>query len=241
MAELAQGTNRSSKPAKGNNGGSEPASVKICGHSRLVYWWPVWFFGILLAIYNSAYGDQYLFEQLQKGPSVNSLINLCYLFLILFVVFVTNVRLGLATTVIIMLLFCILLMYLYMALHFRIFEQVPAFLVFVNVKFLLVFSGGLFVIWFIAVVVIDRWHYSLISPGELKNKKFLKGHDVTLEEVVIEDTKTDIPCHVLIGLGLFGDISIGKQSDPKKWENVFMAGKKAEQARAIKRRATGGR
>jgi hypothetical protein len=122
-----------------------------------------------------------------------------------------------------------------------IFSRIPAFLVFMNVNFLIVFSGGLFFIWFVVVVIIDPLHSVEVSLGHIKHIAVLKGHGNTLEEVGIEVSREDIPCHFILGFGLFGDITVGKKDDPKVYENVFRVKQKVRHAEVISKESTGGK
>lgn len=224
-----------------NSGNTDQASVKIHGHSRIIYWWPVWLFGFVLAAINSGFGDKELFERLTtEGASWHTVLSLCYLSLILFIIVITNVRAHPRNALLIVLACAVMLLLMYLGLNDKIFPHVPALLVFVNVKFLLIFSACLFIIWLVVITVIDPRYYSEVKSGELVHSELLKGHGVTLEEVVIR-MKRDDWCHFILGLGMFGDVEIGKPNELKSWEDVFMVSRKVEEARNIKRLATGGR
>lgn len=215
--------------------------IRICGHNRLIYWWPVWLLGLALATIDYICTDQYLFDSLKSdGASWHTVANLCYIGLILFVIFFTNVRTKPLTALVIVMTFILVFGAIYLVpksigYETTIFGRIPAFLVFMNANFLFVFSAGLFSIWFVVVVIIDPLHSVEISLGQIKHITLLKGHGNTLEEVGIQVSREDIPCHFILGLGLFGDIMVGKKDDQKVYENVFRVKQKVRHAEVIKK------
>ena len=63
--------------------------IKIYSHSTLLYWWPAWAFGFVIALLNAG---QEKFLATPEGGQPSSALGLTYLSILLLLIVFTNVR-----------------------------------------------------------------------------------------------------------------------------------------------------
>jgi hypothetical protein len=184
-------------------GETNARTIKIIGHSKIIYWWPVWLFGYILAVYAA------IDSAPSSTASWHTFINFLYICLMLFIITVTNIKLDLMRTVIVILLVVILLGAIFLIFgHISLVKDIPAFLVFMNASFFIVFSTGLLFIWLASLFVIDRLTVWVLKPGSrwLIQRSFSGKIDHNLNDAAAHPIVDDIPCHKILGLGCMGDI-----------------------------------
>src|SRR6202163_4209931 len=67
-----------------------PQEINIYSHSTLLYWWPAWAFGFVIALLNAG---QEKFLATAQGGQPSSALGLTYLSILLLLIVFTNVRL----------------------------------------------------------------------------------------------------------------------------------------------------
>lgn len=138
-------------------GNDETQGLAFSRRNRIVYWWPVWLFGYFLGLVNLSYGDHAVIKQLETGANWHSLLNLIYVFLILFVIFFTSVKTNAITVLLAIAFFVILGLLAYLiAGPDVIVEYIPSFSVFMNARFYFTFSTGLLFVWLFAVFIVGQ-------------------------------------------------------------------------------------
>lgn len=185
--------------------------LKIIGHSKIIYWWPAWFFGYTIAAIAYFFGDQYLFSLIKSnGANWYTLLNFMYILLLLFIITVTNIKMELLPTIIVfMLIFIIYIALIAFSEHFNLLKDVPGFFVFVNKNFYIAFSTGLLIVWLVSVFIVDRLTVWELQPGVLIHRRRVSRQVIryNLEGAGADISKNDVPCHAVLGLGAMGDIT----------------------------------
>lgn len=212
--------------------------VKFCEHSRIIYWWPVWFFGYILGLLNRIYGDMYVFDQLEAGANWHSLLNLIYIIGIIFIIYVTNIRTS--TTIALLVLAFVIIIVLLLVIFGGsgvIMKQVPSFSVYMNSKFYFTFSTGLLLIWAFTVFIVDQWVSAYLHAGSVTIKRLRSKKVYTMEGMIVSMTNDDFPCHHILGFGLMGDVELvagaEKERQRIRISNAAFVGRKVEDARRM--------
>jgi hypothetical protein len=164
--------------------------INIFSHSTLLYWWPAWAFGFVIALLNAG---QERFLATAQGAQPSSALGLTYLAILLLLIVFTNVRLRGINSVVALLtiaFIAVLLAWfvrepLFLQAESSIFEVeiwwddiaklIPYLSVHMNTGFYLVFSTGLLIIWLMMFFVFDRLTYWRIRPGQMTVEHLIGG------------------------------------------------------------------
>ena len=155
---------------------SHPAvlqEINVYGHSTLLYWWPAWAFGFLIALLNAGQ-EKFLATASDAQPS--SALGLTYLAILLLLIVFTNVRLrGINSVVALLSVGFIAVLLAWFGWWDDIAMLIPYLSVHMNTGFYLVFSTGLLVIWLLMFFVFDRLTYWRIRPGQMTEEHLIGG------------------------------------------------------------------
>ena len=212
---------------------SSSVTIKIVGHSQLIYWWPIWILAIALGAVASAAGNQALFEQIiGSGANWYTLMNLVFLLILFFVVAFTNMRAEGAPAINIALSFALVVLLIYVFGGKLIPKEMPGFLVFMNSNFYFTFGIGIFAIWVFSVAVYDRRKIWIVGPRRFTEVRFpLRKVALDTNDMRLIVNCDDIICHNILGFGLMGDITVtSKDRESIIIPNVFNARRKADEA-----------
>lgn len=147
--------------------------IKVYSHSTLLYWWPAWAFGFLLALLNSG---QEKFLGTADGAQPSSAVGLSYVAILLLLVVFTNVRLrGIYSVVALLTVAFIAVVLAWFGWWNNIVRLIPYLSVHMNTGFYLVFSTGLLIIWLMMFFVFDRMTYWRIRPGQMTEEHLIGG------------------------------------------------------------------
>lgn len=147
--------------------------ISIYGHSTLLYWWPAWAFGFLIALLNAG---QEKFLATAPGVQPSSALGLTYLAILLLLIVFTNVRLrGINSVVALLSVGFIAVLLAWFGWWDDIAKLIPYLSVHMNTGFYLVFSTGLLVIWLLMFFVFDRLTYWRIRPGQMTEEHLIGG------------------------------------------------------------------
>lgn len=165
----------SSEPA-GSEATVVPAALQeihVYGHSTLLYWWPAWAFGFVIALLNAG---QEKFLATAPGAQPSSALGLTYLAVLLLLIVFTNVRLrGINSVVALLSVAFIGVLLAWFGWWDDIARMVPYLSVHMNTGFYLVFSTGLLLIWLFMFFVFDRMTYWRIRPGQMTEESLIGG------------------------------------------------------------------
>ncbi|MFM9940773.1 MAG: hypothetical protein ACKVP7_14915 [Hyphomicrobiaceae bacterium] len=168
-------TTITTKPAVGDIT-SHPAvvqEVRVYGHSTLLYWWPAWAFGFLIALLNAG---QERFLATAPGTQPSSALGLTYLAILLLLIVFTNVRLrGINSVVALLSVGFIAVLLAWFGWWDDIARLVPYLSVHMNTGFYVVFSTGLLIIWLLMFFIFDRLTYWHIRPGQMTEEHLIGG------------------------------------------------------------------
>jgi hypothetical protein len=147
--------------------------IKIYSHSTLLYWWPAWVIGFVIAFLNA--GQERLLATAPGAPP-SSALGLTYLLVLLLLIVFTNVRLrGINSVVALLTLAFISVLLAWLGWWDNIAKLIPHLSVHMNTGFYLVFSTGLMIIWLIMFFLFDRLTFWRIRPGQMIEERLIGG------------------------------------------------------------------
>lgn len=139
--------------------------IRIYSHSTLLYWWPAWAFGFVIAALNAG---QERFLATAPGAKPSSALGLTYLAIVLLLIVFTNVRLrGVNSVMALTAAAFVAVLLAWLGLWDDLAKLIPYLWVHMNTGFYLVFSTGLLVIWLMMFFVFDRLTYWRVRPGQM--------------------------------------------------------------------------
>jgi hypothetical protein len=147
--------------------------VIIYGHSTLLYWWPAWCLGFVIAALNAG---QERFLPTATGAQPSSALGLTYLSILLLLIVFTNVRLrGINSVVALISVAFVSVLLALFGWWDNIASMIPYLSVHMNTGFYLVFSSGLLIIWLAMFFVFDRLTYWRVRPGQMTEEHLIGG------------------------------------------------------------------
>jgi hypothetical protein len=146
-------------------------AITIYSHSTLLYWWPAWAFGFVIALLNAG---QEKFLATAQGAKPSSALGLTYLSILLLLIVFTNVRLRGVNSVVA--LFAVALATVLIS-WFGWWDEIAMLIPYLSVHtgFYLVFSTALLIIWLAMFFVFDRLTYWRVRPGQLTVEHLIGG------------------------------------------------------------------
>ena len=206
--------------------------IRLVSHSNVVYWWPAWLIGYVIAIVSYFQGDtvtltsgvvQYVHPS--HGPGL-----LFVAVLVLLIIF-TNAQLrGIysVVTVVTVGFFTVLLAWL--GWLDSILDVVPYLSARANVGFYVLFSTALLIVWLLSFFVFDRlWR---VTPGQMTEEHLVGGGERSFDThgMVFRRRNQDFFKHLILGLGA-GDIVLttsGARSEEVHLPNVLFVDAKLQ-------------
>lgn len=209
------------------------SELKIYSHSSLVYWWPVWAVGYLMAILTYSLGQQYQIGQDSEWFHTSSNLGVFYFLTLLLVILITNVSVrGLASGMLILGAALVTVLLAYFGWWDEIFSWFGGLKIHLNFGAYFWFSTLMLLVWAVSVFVVDRISYWLIKPGQVTHEVVFgagsKSYDTN--GMMLEKHREDLFRHWLLGLGS-GDIQIrttGATKEQIDIPNVLFIGSKIE-------------
>ncbi len=207
--------------------------LKIYRHSSLIYWWPVWVVGYIMAILTYSLGQKYQIGQDSEWFHASSNLGVFYSLTLLVVILVTNVSVrGLASGLVIMSAVLISVLLAYFGWWDDIFAWFGGLHIHLNFGAYFWFSTLMFIVWAGSVFIVDRLSYWHIKPGQVTHEVAFgagsKSYDTN--GMMLEKHREDLFRHWLLGLGS-GDIEIrttGATKERIDIPNVLLIGSKIE-------------
>jgi hypothetical protein len=187
-----------------------PLEVTIYPHSMLLYWWPVWVTGYILALLTWLEGTKVQFGDAEviMHPSKN--LGVIYTMVFILVVVLTNstVR-GVASALVIAILLALTFLLAYLDLWEDILRAISYLAMYMNLGFYVFFSTAILIIWVLAVFVFDRMEYWTIRPGQVVHNMVFGGGARTFDTInmSVYKLRSDLFRHWILGLGS-GDIHL---------------------------------
>ena len=209
----------------------EHREVTVVSHSPLVYWWPVWVVGYVMAGLTWWYGEPVAVGgeavKVHPGSSLGVLF-----FLVLFLVIViSNVSVrGYASVTAVMAIITAAVLLAYFGLWGVVLGWLGDLNVYLNQGAYFWFATLMLLVWAATTFVFDRFTYWRVTPGQLTRVTLFgagsRSYDT--ENMVFEKRRDDLFRHWILGLGS-GDVRIhtyGGRQEELFIPNVLFVGSK---------------
>jgi hypothetical protein len=210
---------------------SGPMEVTVYSHSNLLYWWPIWVTGFIMAILTYLEGQPYTFQNATviMHPSKN--VGVIYAMVFLLVITMTNATVrGMASAVVITTVLALTFLFAYLGWWEDILNAVEMLALFMNLGFYVFFSTSVLVLWLLAVFVFDRMEYWTFRPGQMVHNQVFGGGSRSFDTInmSVYKLRSDLFRHWILGLGS-GDIHVNTSGSGSKefvMPNVLFVGAK---------------
>jgi hypothetical protein len=184
--------------------------VIIYGHSRLLYWWPVWVLGYVMALLTWLHPVGVQVGNRSVSVSSSTSLGVIFALVILLTILITTTKMRGVTSLVVVLVIG------FLVLLFAFLDWWPAILawfghqtVFMDLGFYLFFSTGLLLLWLLTVVVFDRLSFWRVRPGQVTHEYVLGAVENSYEtdNMVFIKRQNDLFRHWILGLGS-GDLEM---------------------------------
>jgi hypothetical protein len=179
---------------------SQAQTIRVVSHTALIYWWPVWLVGFILAA----------LTYVDREGAANKNYGMVYMAVLLVVIFGSNVPLrGLASIIAILAILVLIVLFAYMGWWAPIFDYLGGLHIQISLAGYLVPSVVLLVLWLATFLFYDPMRYMVFTPGQLVVHKEIgdlrEVFDTT--QVEAEKRRSDLFRHWILGFGA-GDLII---------------------------------
>jgi hypothetical protein len=185
--------------------------LRIYSHSNLLYWWPVWVVGYLMAFLTWLNGQPVTFaDGHQELVADDKWMGVVFTVVLFLVIFMTNVMFrGVSSVVAVLAVLFVALLLAYLHWWEAIIAVMPHLSVHMNMGFYILFSTLVFLMWVVSVFVYDRLSYYVIRPGQIITDQVIGGAQKSYDThgMVFEKIRQDLFRQWLLGLGS-GDLRI---------------------------------
>ncbi len=210
-------------------------TVRIYDHSPLIYWWPVWVLGYVMALITYMNGTTVRFADTGFEVYVHPSKNLGVIFMVVtfLVIVMTNATVrGLASALVLMTLLAATLLFAYMGWWDEIMSWVGMLAIYMNMGFYMFFSTVILIAWLLAVFVFDRTDWWNFRAGQAEHVMLVGGQSRSFDThgMSVFKLRDDLFRHWLLGLGS-GDLHIattGAKREEFVLKNVFFINRKLE-------------
>ena len=211
-----------------------PTSIRIYSHSSLLFWWPVWVVGYVMAALTYWHGkDQHVesFGQVLEWVHPDNNLGVFYFLTLFLIIMITNFSVrGLASGMVLMAVALLTVVLAWLGLWKEVFHWFGHLTIHLTLGAYFWFSTLLFLTWFLTVFVIDRLSYWEVTPGQLTHKMLFGtgSNSYNAQGMGLEKHRDDIFRHWLLGFGS-GDLKIrtsGATREQIDLMNVLFIGSK---------------
>jgi hypothetical protein len=189
---------------------AETSEVIIYGHSRLVYWWPVWVIGYVMALLTWLNPAPVRVGDAEVLLSSRTTLGVTYALVVLVTILITSTSTrGLASTVIVLCVAFLALLFAYLDWWPHILRWFGEKAVFMNMGFYLFFSTGLLVIWLLVVGLFDHLSFWRVRAGQVTNEYVLGAVESSYDtdNMVFTKQQADLFRNWILGFGS-GDLQM---------------------------------
>ena len=183
--------------------------IKLVSHSNVVYWWPSWVVGYLMAFITYVQGRAVTIEPglvAYIHPSNNP--GLLFIGTLLLLIIFTNAKLrGIYSVVTIISTAFLIVLIAWLGWWDDILAFIPYLSARAGMGFYLLFATASLVIWLAAFLVFDRLTYWRVRPGQIIEQNLVGGgeHSYDTNGLVFERRDQDLFRHLVLGIGA-GDL-----------------------------------
>jgi len=191
------------------------SEIVIVSHSNVVYWWPAWVAGYLIAALTYFQGSVVQVggtSVAQIHPSNNP--GLMFILVVMSLIVFTNARLrGVYSVLTLVTVAFITVLFAWLGWWDAILNAIPSLSAKANIGFYLVFSTALLIIWLVSFFVFDRLSYWTIRPGQLSQISLIGGgtQNYDTQGVRFERREQDYFRHIVLGFGAGDVVFHGKE------------------------------
>jgi hypothetical protein len=200
-------------PVASLQAGTPPAieeQVIIYGHSPMLYWWPVWVTGYIMALATWLHpvAVQIGERSVELYPTTTVGVVFTVVLLLTLVITNTNMR-GLISLVVVLLVAFLALLCAYLDWWPTILDWFWHQSIFLNLGFYLFFSTAFLVIWLATVLVFDHLDYWRVRAGQVTHEFVLGAVEASYDtdSMVFTKQQDDLFRHWVMGLGS-GDLQM---------------------------------
>ncbi len=209
-------------------------SMRIYSHSSLLFWWPVWVAGYIMAGHALWHFRLHQIESLSPytqwvHPSNNP--GVIFILTIFAIILITNFSVrGLASGMVILGATLVIVVLAWLGWWDEIFRWLGNLTIHLSMGAYFWFSTLLFITWVVTVFCLDRLSYWEVTPGQLTHKMLFGtgSKSYNAQGMGLEKHRDDIFRHWLLGLGS-GDLKIstsGATHEEIDLPNVLFIGSK---------------
>jgi len=221
---------------KESSDGIDAKRIKVYQHSDLLYWWVVWFYGLICAGVTWIQGTKI---KLGSGPEIfvhpSAWVGISFVCLVIFVLVFTSARARGMKSMVLLLVAALILGVLEQTRGMSLVSGWFGLLkLHMNLAFYLFFSLTLLVFWVVAIFGFDRLTYWYFAPSEVGKKVVMSegSENFVGSQVQIMRHSDDLFVHRILGLWFLGfgtgdlDVHITRGGSEKRYElkNVWRIG-----------------
>lgn len=210
--------------------------LRIYAHSSILYWWPVWAVGYVMAFLTYSHGNPARSEAAEQAqtwfhPSNN--LGVVFLLVLFLVILITNFSVrGLASGMVIMGGLLLTVVLAYIGWWDEVFSWFGNLKIHLSLGAYFWFSTLMLVTWAVTVFGLDRLSYWEVTPGQLTHISLYGAgsQSYNTQGMGLEKHRDDLFRHWLLGFGS-GDLKIltsGATRERIDLFNVLFIGSKVE-------------
>jgi hypothetical protein len=184
--------------------------VIVYSHSQLMYWWPVWVVGCLMALLTWLRPTQVQIDGGLVLVSSRTSLGVVYAVVVLLTILICNTNMrGLLSLVFVTSIGFLVLLFAYLDWWTDILNWFGRQPVYMDLGFYLFFSTGLLVIWALVVFIFDHLSFWRIRPGQATREYVLGAVESSYDtdNMVFTKMQTDLLRNWLLGFGS-GDLQM---------------------------------
>ncbi|OYW77746.1 MAG: hypothetical protein B7Z37_02330 [Verrucomicrobia bacterium 12-59-8] len=211
-----------------------PSSIRIYSHSSLLFWWPVWVVGYVMAALTYWHGKAQHLEatgQVLEWVHPGNNLGVIYFLTLFLIIMITNFSVrGLASGMVIMGGALLTVILAYVGWWDEVFQWFENLTIHLTMGAYFWFSTLMFITWVLTVFGFDRLSYWEVRPGQLTHKMLFGSgsNSYNAQGMGLEKHRDDIFRHWLLGCGS-GDLKIrtsGATREEIDLMNVLFIGSK---------------
>ncbi len=213
---------------------AERGEVYLVGHSPLVYWWPIWLVGYVMAALTWWYGETLTVGGGEVKVHPDSSLGVLFFLTLFLVILISNVAVrGYASGTVVLAIITTTVLLAYFGLWEPILGWFGDLNVYLNQGAYFWFATLMLLLWAATVFVFDQFNYWRVTHGQVTRVTLFgagaRSYDT--ENMVVEKRRDDLFRHWILGLGS-GDLRIhtyGGRAEEIHIPNVLLVGTKIDQ------------
>ncbi len=183
---------------------ADEPQVIIYGHSRLLYWWPVWLVGYVMALLTWLLPVHVRLGDVQVLFSTRTSLGVIYCLVVLVTILITNTNMrGLVSVVVAVCVSFLILLLAYLDWWPGVVSWFGRQAVYMDMGFYLFFSTALLVIWLLVVGVFDHLSFWRVRAGQVTHEYVLGAVESSYDtdNMVFTKQQADLFRNWILGLG----------------------------------------